>query len=220
MTDKIFKEIFNVTFIIAIFTGILYIAGYTYHGSYLTALSIPHDLFNVSFNEMLVTGYYMMFIGGFFTVIPAVMITFIIFICLHLTGQLSEIRIVRKIMAFFIAPQRSNNFLEQPPLLKKLIKIALSTFFFFLAILFIWMCLHSVNNFSSEQAIEIAKKNLEKAINDTSDATISVGNLKIKAVILRCSTSHCAVLNKESNSLFIYPISSINYIDIPHIKTY
>ncbi|MCJ8293116.1 MAG: hypothetical protein MJK15_01800 [Colwellia sp.] len=214
MTDKIFKEIFNVTFLIAIFTGILYIAGYSYHGSYVTELTLPHDLFNVSFNEALITGYYMMFLGGFFTVIPAVIVTFLIFMCLHLTGELSELKLVRKIVTFFFVNKKKEHQLEKPPFLKKLIKLSLSVFCFFAALLFIWFSLHSINTFSSEQAVDSAKKSLNKAKKETVGVTISVNNSKFEGVILRCSASHCAILNKESNSLLIYPVSSIKNIEI------
>ena len=214
MTDKIFKEIFNVTFLIAIFTGVLYLAGYAYHGSYLTELALPHDLFNASFNEMLITGYYMIFIGGFFTIIPAVIITFCLFMCLHLIGQVSEFKLIRKVATILFVNKKNENLVEQPPFLKKLIKVSLSIFCFFLVLFFVWASLHSINTFSSEQATESARNSLIKAKGGTETVTISVNNLKFKGVVLKCSASHCATLNKENNSLLIYPVSSIKNIEI------
>jgi hypothetical protein len=217
MAEKIFKEIFNVTFIIAVFTGLLYIAGYTYHGSYLSALFLPHDLFSVSFNEILVMGYYMLFIGGIFATFPAVIISLCVFMYLHLIGQLSQLKIIRRVIHFFFASNNNDNLLEKPEFLKKLIQLSLSILYFFVAILVVWFSLYTINNFSSEQATESAEITLVKAKEGVNSVTISINKTTIEGVILRCSQSHCAIFNNKKENILIYPVASIKNIEIERI---
>ncbi len=218
MTDKILKEIFNVTFLLAIITGLLFFAGSVFHSSYIQELSLPHDLFNISFNETLITGFFVIFVGSIYTIASAVLVALCIFMCLHMIGQLSEIRTIREIYGFFLTSESKDNFLDQPEPLKKIIRLSLKIVIFLIFVLFLWIGLFTVNQFSSHQASESANKSYTAAKAGSGNVVIDVDNLRIRGVILKCSLTHCGVFDNNSNNILVFPVSSIKNIEILHKK--
>ncbi|WP_318493068.1 hypothetical protein [Photobacterium leiognathi] len=214
MLTRIIKELFNVSFILALFTSVLYIAGSDFNYGYLKALSIPSDLFKSSFYETLENGFTMIYLGGIYTVIPAVFISFILYLYIYLIGEISLIPIVRKIVINIPLKNKVDGDFRKPKIILKLIKVSFLFLIFTITLFIIGFLLYQVNVFASEQGFEAATRELEKAKIDKDKTNIVINNKTILGSILKCSSTHCAIYDKTRNGIIIYPINSIISIEV------
>jgi hypothetical protein len=216
---RIIGEISSATFLLALFTGLLYISGDSYIYGYLEQLSLTPRMFVPSFNEILSHGFYMLFIGGIYLIIPTFLIVFLFYCYSYMIGEISEIGFIRKIFNFiFFIPQKKESEYKKPKLISKITNLALTTLVFTSFIAVLLFTIYKVTNFSFSQGKEQGEKYLKMLILSSESNKIFIGSNPIQGSIVRCSSTHCAVYIKEKNVIKTVPVSNIKSISVKHPK--
>ena len=216
---KIISEISSATFLLALFTGLLYISGDSYIHGYLEQLSLTHRMFVPAFNEVLSHGFYMLFIGGIYLVIPTFLTMFLFYCYIYMIGEISEIAFIRKIFnVLFSIPKKKESEYKKPKLITKITNLALTTLVFTSFIAVLLFTIYKLTNFSTSQGKEQGDRYLKELISSSETNEILIESSSVKGSVVRCSSSHCAIYIKEKNIIKTVPVSSIKSISVEQPK--
>ncbi|MCG6202746.1 hypothetical protein [Psychromonas antarctica] len=215
---KLINEISSATFLLTLFTGLLYISGDAYIYGYLDELSLVQKLFMPSFNETLSQGFIMLFIGGIYLVIPSFFIAILFYSYMFMIGEISEVAFIRKIWNFIFPSSKREREYKKPELITRILNLALTFLVFTMFIALFLFTIFKVIDFASVQGKEQAQKDLIKFKSFNEYNEIIIAEKNVKGAVLRCSSTHCAVYIKEKNIIKTVPVSSIKSISIEQAK--
>jgi hypothetical protein len=217
---RIISEISSTTFILALLTGLLYISGDSYIHGYLEQLSLTPRMFIPSFNEILSHGFYMLFIGGIYLIIPTFFIVFLFCSYIYMIGEISEIAFIRKVWNLLFSISKKESEYKKPKFISKTLNLALTILVFTLFTAVLLFTIYKVTDFSSKQGKEQGEKYLTELTSSLEANEIIIDSNTIQGSVVRCSSTHCAIYIKEKNIIKTVPVSSIKSISIEQPKHY